>query len=139
MNISIVPPDRVAECWEEVAPLLQPAIDRSGGRFLIQDVYHLIRTGDNHLWVMFEDGIIVACCTTTFTQYPRKRMLTGQFLGGKKLSQWAYNLDIVLEKWGRDNGCDGIELTGRRGWVRVLDKLGWSLTYYITEKNYGKR
>ena len=28
MNVSIVPPDRVADCWEEVAPLLQPAVDR---------------------------------------------------------------------------------------------------------------
>ena len=139
MNVSIVPPDRISECWEEVAPLLKPAVDRSGGRFLIEDVYHLLRNGKCQLWVIFEEGVIVACCTTSFTEYPQKRMLTGQFLGGKHLSYWATKLDHVLESWGRDNGCAGIELTGRRGWVRVLKKLGWDLSFYITEKSYGKR
>ena len=139
MKVSIVPPDRVADCWEEVAPLLQPAVDRSGGRFLIEDVYHLLAIGENQLWVIFEEGKIVACCTTAFTEYPQKRMLTGQFLGGNNLKDWAPKLEQVLERWGRDHGCAGIELTGRKGWVRVLGKLGWDLTFYITEKNYGKR
>ena len=139
MKVSIVPPERVHECWDEVAPLLQPAVDRSGGRFLMEDVYHLVATGENHLWVVFEDGVIVACCTTAFTEYPRKRMLTGQFLGGSQMTEWVPKLDAVLQQWGTDHGCSGIELTGRKGWLRVLDKIGWDITFYIMEKSYGQR
>ena len=53
------------------------------------------------------------------------------------MSEWVPALDNVLERWGRDHGCSGIELTGRKGWLRVLDKVGWSVTFYITEKDYG--
>lgn len=136
MKVSIVPYDRVAECWDEVAPLLKPAVEQSLGRFTLEDVYHLVVTQESHLWVVLDEDEIIATCTTTFTQYPRKRMLTGQFLGGTRLREWVKDLDEMLQRWGRDHGCAGIELTGRRGWVRALRDIGWNATFFITEKGY---
>jgi hypothetical protein len=116
--------------------LLKPAVEQSLGRFTLEDVYHLVVTQESHLWVVLDEDEIIATCTTTFTQYPRKRMLTGQFLGGTRLMEWMGDLDEMLQRWGMDHGCAGIELTGRRGWVRALRDIGWNATFFITEKGY---
>jgi|TARA_R110002020_G_scaffold15019_1_gene53029 hypothetical protein len=136
MNISLVPPPCVFEVWEEVASMLEKSIEMSGGRWSLPDVHDAIMEERFHLWVAMEKNEVIAAATTSFTDYPRCRMLTGQFLGGTRLKGWMEKLDTMLEKWGRDHGCMGIELTGRNGWARALKAVNWSPKYTVMEKSY---
>lgn len=124
--------------WEEISIHLVSPIQQSGGRFTLEDVFHSIAIGDYHLWVAIDEEIaeVVAVCVTGFTLYPRQRMLTCHFLGGSRMDEWLEEMDTILEKWGRQHGAKGIELTGRKGWGRALEPLGWKTTFFITEKSY---
>jgi hypothetical protein len=138
VKISIVPPEMVEGKWEEISLHLVSPVQQSGGRFTLEDVFHNIATGNYHLWVAIDETIpeVVAVCVTGFTPYPQKRMLTCHFLGGGRMDEWVEEMDQVLEKWGRQHGAEGIELTGRKGWGRALEPLGWQTTFFITEKSY---
>jgi len=124
--------------WEDISVHLVSPVEQSGGRFTLEDVFHSIAIGDYHLWVAIDEEIaeVVAVCVTGFTLYPRQRMLTCHFLGGSRMDEWLEEMDTILEKWGRQHGAKGIELTGRKGWGRALEPLGWKTTFFITEKSY---
>ena len=138
MKISIVPPVMLEGRWEDISVHLVSPVEQSGGRFTLEDVFHSIAIGDYHLWVAIDEEIaeVVAVCVTGFTLYPRQRMLTCHFLGGSRMDEWLEEMDTILEKWGRQHGAKGIELTGRKGWGRALEPLGWKTTFFITEKSY---
>ncbi len=136
MKISLVPSTHVDEVWETVEPFLFKATEMSDGRWTTNDVLAAAKDEHFHLWVAIEDGVIVAAATTSFTDYPGKRMLTGQFLGGKRLKDWVGLLDEMLRNWGIANQCAGIELTGRNGWARALKALDWSPKFTVMEKSY---
>ena len=82
MKAALVPAGLVDTCWDEVAPMLERATDRSGGRYSIEEI------------------------------------------------------DSIFRKWALDNGCSGIELTGRKGWVKALEGLGWKPSFVVVEKSY---
>ena len=46
------------------------------------------------------------------------------FCGGKELVKWKDQMLDLLRKWAKDNGCSGIEATGRRGWAKSLQSQG---------------
>jgi len=136
MKISLVPPERADDVWGTVEPFLKKATEMSGGRWTTTDVLEAIKGEHFHLWIAIENSDIVAAATTSFTEYPQKRMLTGQFLGGRRLKDWVGLLDEMLKKWGLANQCAGIELTGRNGWARALKALDWSPKFTVMEKSY---
>ena len=136
MKISLVPPQCVDDVWEIVEPFLRKSTNMSGGRWTTDDVLASVKTNHFHLWVAIDGNDIVAAATTSFTDYPQKRMLTGQFLGGTHLKEWVGLLDDMLRKWGHDQNCAGIELTGRNGWARALKALDWSPKFTVMEKSY---
>jgi len=95
---------------------------------------------EQHLWIVFDDDKkIIAALTTRFLDYPDKRLLAGQFLGGEKIMQWRDPMLETLERWAKDNNCDGVEMTGRRGFTKVLAPHGWTPEYTVFEKMFEEK
>jgi|TARA_Y100001951_G_C11162351_1_gene195484 hypothetical protein len=136
VKAALVPAGLVDTCWDEVAPMLERATDRSGGRYSIEDVYNKIVNEIAHLWVALEGKEIVAAFVTEITAYGQKKMLTVQFAGGSKMIEWVGEIDSIFRRWALDNGCSGVELTGRKGWVKALEGLGWKPSFVVVEKSY---
>ena len=136
MRASLVPADLVGTCWDEVAPMLEKATDRSGGRYNIVDVYDKLTNDIAQLWVAMEENEIVAAFVTEITAYGQKKMLTVHFAGGSKMMEWLDEIDSIFRRWALDNGCSGVELTGRKGWVKALEGVGWKPSFVIVEKSY---
>ena len=65
-------------------------------------------------------------------------MLNLLFCGGEDLEGWHENVLVLLEQYARDHGCSGMELIGRAGWKKFLQKNGWSATYLVCERNFDK-
>ena len=55
MQVSLIHPDCVRNCWEEVSPLLEKSIDTAHGRYAMDDILGEIVRFDQHLWVVFDD------------------------------------------------------------------------------------
>ena len=137
MEASLVDPNYVSKVWEEVKPILEKSIDTAHGRYEMDDILREIVNFEQHLWVVFnEDSKIVAALTTRFVDYPKKRVLAGQFLGGEKIMRWRDSMLNLLENWAKDNNCGGLEMTGRNGFERVLGPFGWTPEYVVFEKMF---
>lgn len=136
MQVSLVPPDHVDLCWDVVSSHLGKSIGTAHGRYTMDDLFAEIKNFEQHLWIVFDGDPIIAALTTRFMQYPRKRMLAGQFLGGSKIMRWRDEMLITLEKWAKDNDCEGLEMTGRNGFEKVLGPHGWTPEYVVFEKMF---
>ena len=136
MQIALVPRNNIDEILSEVGPILIRATDLSGGRWSLPDVLDQIDTGQQQLWIAFDDERIWAACTTRFSHYAKMKMLEGCFVAGDKLDTWCAPLLEVLDRWAADNDCAGIEFTGRMGWEKVLKPYGFRRAYIVLEKRY---
>ena len=66
MRVSLVPADYVSLTWDETAPILEKSIHTAHGRYSIDDILREIVNSEQHLWVVFEDGKVIAALTTRF-------------------------------------------------------------------------
>lgn len=99
-----------------------------------------VESGRQALWILHKSEELLAAATTCFTDYPDRRLLTISFLGARKDSSsrpiWYNDRDMIvstLTRWARGNGCDGIEIIGRRGWAKALEPLGFKVSSTIME------
>lgn len=135
LQISLVPPQEIHRVWGKVGPMLQRSTDLSEGRYDLIDLARKLNSGEFHLWIVFEKrGEIVAAITSTFSWYPQGKFLSGQFLGGARLSEWRDPFCELFDRWGRDNDCKAVEFTGRAGWVRALKGNGYREVYRILQR-----
>ena len=141
-TITLVPSEHLYSLWFEVQDYLAPAVARANGRWNLECLYAAIVSGHQHLWLAFDkDKHIDGVWTTEFIDYPCKRMLAIQFLGGSKITDWGWEMIDRTSSWAADNGCSGIEATGRAGFWKWLEQDGFTRSYTVYEKeldNHGR-
>jgi hypothetical protein len=114
-----VPIKDVMYLMPDIGPMLEPAIDRSDGRWTLYDVLALILQGQMHLWIAHDNEKVIAAMVTRFVDYPRLRSLGLMFIGGSMRKMWLGHEDEVIE-WARANNCTQMEGYARKGWLRIL-------------------
>jgi hypothetical protein len=124
MKCSLVPPEHIDECWEEVKPFLESASEYTYGRYTVEDIYDCLKEYDHQLWIAFNELGIKAAVVTYFIHYPRKKYLVMSFCGGEQMDQWIAPMLKLLQHWAFDSGCDGIEATARPGWAKIFKNDG---------------
>lgn len=122
--------------WPNVHDLLEPAVERSNGRWTMGDLLLALCMGDQQLWITKEDGKIVAALTTQIVDYPSSRMLAVQFLGGKQFDEWSHSLLTLLEEFAKDSQCNGIEAVGRFGFWPFFRSRGYMKAYCTYQRNF---
>ena len=139
MMISAVPKEAVNVVWADVSRVMQKSIETSNGKYYVDDVYHAIQTGMYSLWVIMEEDKVVAAITTRILEYPGRRALAMDWLGGSKMKEWLPIVQETMESFARDNKCNHLEAYGRKAWGRWLGKYGWEPEYiaYRMELDHG--
>ena len=85
------------------------------------------------IWQIFKEGKGVALGSTRVVQYAGFRALHIITLAGETdgdLLEWA----AIFEEEMKEQPIDMLELTGRRGFVKQLEKAGWSERYTTMRK-----
>ena len=85
------------------------------------------------IWQIFKEGKGVALGSTRVVKYAGFRALHIITLAGETdgdLSEWA----AIFEEEMKEQPIDMLELTGRRGFVKQLEKAGWSERYTTMRK-----
>ena len=93
----------------------------------------------NHqsLWVAFDkDHKIDGIGTTELVNYPARKILAVQFLGGDNFNDWVWEINQRFQDWAIDNDCDGIEATARMGFWKWLQQDGYERAYVTYEKRF---
>ena len=134
-TIALVPSNYVGTLWNDIETFLGPAIARSRGRWDIDSVHQSLLNEERHVWVAFdEDKKIDGVATTEFVMYPKRKMLSIEYLGGKNMNSWCWDLSDRLYSWAKDNECDGIEAVARHGFWKWVQQDGFERSYTIYEK-----
>jgi hypothetical protein len=125
-RITPVPPAFVDCVWDEILPFVAAAVATSGGAFTAASVYDDAKSGFHTLWIIIRNDAIVMMLTTRIVQYPAKRALAIDWVGGADLrAVIEVGLD-TLKEYARDNSCHEIEGCGRKGWEKWLAPHGWT-------------
>lgn len=135
MQISAVPFDHLTGMWPAIAPLLERGLKHSGGRWTLESAYKSIVDGSRQLWIAFENNVIYAAALTSIENYPGRRILNYQLVGGYRMDLWYDHMSDVLHKFASDMGCDGIETICRRGFEKQHAKHGFKSTHVLMTKD----
>lgn len=106
-------PERIDDDWEQIAPLIQRALDRYPG-FDIDQIYDGLCEARFQLWTCQSDRVDAVVVTSICG--PALKLVAA---GGTDVHVWKHWLSEIA-KFGKDNGCTRLEIDGRRGWLRVL-------------------
>lgn len=123
--ISAVPAEVLDVVWPDAAPLLEQAVETSGGRYSMERLWEELQERKLGLWVALEGTTPIAAITTRIAVYPDCKALAMDWIGGTRMEEWLPVAHEILGRYGREHGCSHLEGYGRKGWERALRKFGW--------------
>ena len=132
MICTAVPREAVDIVWGDVSGLLYKAIETSGGKYHIDDIYRNITEGYYNLWLIVDnkDGEkVIAALTTRIIRYPNRKAMAMDWIGGKRMMEWLPKAMEILKDYAKDCGCSHLEGYGRKAWAKVLKKYNWEPEY----------
>jgi hypothetical protein len=140
VRISPIRPEFMDVVWPEVVRMLEPSVETSKGKFSIEDIRNEIACGDLVLWIIVKGSTPVAFYTTRLIEYPGRRAMAMDWLGGSGVLSWRDAALDAMETHARANGCQHLEGYGRLAWGRILERRGWKPEYvaYRMELNDGQ-
>lgn len=106
-------------------------VEKSDGSYLTEDYKKYIESGVFQLWIIVEKDNLIGMGVTEIVKYPQYNICLIRVLAtdtGKGLETVQ---TTAIEDWAVANNCKRIELEGRKGWLKVLDKVGWKPSPYI--------
>ena len=112
---------------------IQSALNKGGDTHDFKDVVDGIMSGNFQLWLGTN-----GCAVTEIVVYPNKKVLH-VFLAGGDQGQGIEQITDMHDDamaWGKQQGCDGMTVTGRRGWKKVLASKGWKEQFTTLLKEF---
>lgn len=103
---------------------IEAALRYCGGTHDFDDVFNAVLDGRMQLWPTTR-----GCAVTEIVVYPKKKLLN-VFLAAGELDQVTGGIEAVAA-WAKAQGCDGMIMSGRRGWERILGKRGWARLHSV--------
>ena len=107
---------------EVMAPyrfLIESALEYAGGTHDYSDIVHGVENMAMFFWPAEK-----SCLVTEIVQYPKKRALH-VFLAAGDLTE-IKDMELSLQEFAKSLKCDAISLTGRNGWKRALNSMGYT-------------
>ena len=130
MRFSAVPKEAVKYIWKDVEKLLDKSVDTAEGKMEMIDVLEGILNNVYVLWVvMDDDDALIAAITSRIIQYPRRKGMALDWVGGSKMSKWSDMVMDTMTDFAKKNDCSHLEGYGRKAWIRVIKKYGFYPEY----------
>lgn len=126
VELSLVPEDGVDRVWPLIAPILTKPLATTK-KSSLESIRRQALEGSVQIWAAHNEEEVKMSCVTEIVTYPNEyktaRIL---LLGGHDMGLWK-GLMPIIEDWAAKNGCEAVEIAGRRGWGRVYPE------YLVTE------
>ena len=139
MMITAVPIEGVDIVWEDAKRVLHKSVNTSAGKFEVEDLKQELKQGQLVLWLVMDGSEVLAALTSRVIEYPGRRAMALDWVGGKHMRKWLPLVLNTLQKYATDCECKHIEGYGRKAWGSILQKYGWKPEYiaYRMELNNG--
>ena len=114
---------KLTHCWD----FLEKSVERGNADLIqVEDLVSRVTKGHSDLWVSTdESGDIVGCFIIGTAPYPQITGIEAEAIAGR------FNFKTMLpevEKYYKKCGYKFFEMTGRRGWERVMKPLGYEFS-----------
>jgi hypothetical protein len=76
-----------------------------------------------------QGGGVIAALTTRVMQYPSRKALAIDWVGGSKIKEWMGDCHSMLVDFAKKSECSHLEGYGVRAWGRLLSDRGWKQAY----------
>lgn len=98
-----------------------------------ESVMESIFKGNSQLWlVKCNEEEVVGIVVTNSVTYPTTKRLLIHLLGGTEIQKWVHNISTI-EDWAKSKGLEGIEIRGRKGWLKLLPDYSCKTVLMIKE------
>jgi len=98
-----------------------------------ESVMENIFKGNSQLWlVKCNEEEVVGIVVTNPVTYPTTKRLLIHLLGGTEIQKWVHNISTI-EDWAKSKGLEGIEIRGRKGWLKLLPDYSCKTVLMIKE------
>ena len=106
---------------------IESALEYSGGTHAFEDIENGIKEGIMQLWPAPR-----GCIVTELVVYPRLKVLN-LFIAAGELDQ-ILDMHDDIKAWAKVQGCEAAQISGRIGWKKVLEPLGWKTQHVNFQK-----
>ena len=127
--ITSVPPQYIDTVWPQVEEFMARAVRTTNDKFTTQSVYEDVKRGFYTLWIIVKDDVIMMVFTTRILEYPTRRGLAIDWVGGSNMMKVLDLCQATLREYAINNNCSHLEGYGRKAWGRCLEKYGWEPEY----------
>ncbi len=130
--------DNVEAWWSLVQEYLITALKYGLGEYSIGDIKSACKSKDMQLWVKMGKEVKGAF-VTKIAKYPQKNLLCVILLGGGEIFgdrnfQLIEESEGLLTRFAKEKNCDYIQLFGRRGWIKKMNKLNYDHSRVVLTK-----
>lgn len=113
----VVPSDQVAAAWEQLAPVVSRVTDTP---WSLDDVREELAEARAQCFGLREAGSVVALIVTRIEKTPSHTYGLVWLAAGTALEQGLRFFAAEIEPWLFEQGCEWIEVQGRKGWRKML-------------------
>ena len=123
----------LAEVWPTAYGLLEPMDHQTCCLVQRLDVPELVLLDRMQLWLLNDAQEFFFAVLTELRAYPRGLMLNTFWASGHNMRN-AVPLLPYIEHWAMGQGATMAQVQGRVGWMRVLEKEGYSPAFMALRK-----
>lgn len=129
--------ENIEAWWPLVQEYLITALEYGLGEYSIGDIKKACLTRDMQLWVEIGKEVEGALITK-INNYPQKKVLVMMLAGGKVFADNNFKIieesEELLTRFAKEKGCTYIQLFGRRGWIKKMNKLQYKHNRVVLTK-----
>jgi hypothetical protein len=122
---SLLTPPQVLKLWPLLEPHIESALHHSIGEYDPFSICLMALSEQAHIWLTRdEDGQVITVIVTRFTSSAHSKSLLIMTCAGQvpDWDTWTAH-HKTLEEFAKKNGCNSMQVWGRRGWERRLRHL----------------
>lgn len=117
--------------WIRLVPYITEALRWCNGELSESSIKALIAAEKMQVWIALsgEGAELLGVIISEITEFPCLRTLRIVLLQGTAFRDWSGFARVALEAFARENQCQRLEASGRKGLARLLAPLGFSVAY----------
>jgi len=128
VSIVAIEPDKIDKMWPRVKPHIDAALRYTKGEIVADSIKEKLLKGEDLLLLAIEDGIL-ASIVCEIVQTATIKVCHVVACGGVRADIWLDKWHEIIVPLAKEQGCQRISLSGRKGWEKKLGKYGFKHAY----------
>lgn len=119
-------PDQITHYQDRLRELIEKPLNKTGADtyYSADDVLDRCCSYKWQCWVACSEVEKIDCVFITHIDiYPKCKTFTIHFVGGEKIEKWLAQAWSIFKDYAKANNCKSIVGMGRKGWIKVLNKV----------------